>query len=223
MSLKKSITPLMISGLAITTMLTGGIGANAQATENIVEVASGNEDFSTLVAAVTAADLAGTLTGPGPFTVLAPTNDAFAALPDGVVDALLLPENKEELTQVLTYHVISGELDSTAVTAAVGTSVATVEGSEVAISENDGNLFVNESQVIIPDVEATNGVIHAIDNVLIPQSLDVDALLATGIETEDHNLVRTGGVSANNSLTTFIFGLGLVTLGVTFLTLKKNN
>ena len=157
--------------------------AAAEATENgtIVEVAVAAGDFNTLVAAVGAADLADTLSGEGPFTVFAPTDDAFAALPDGIVDALLLPENKDALTSILTYHVVSGEVLSTDLTEG---DVATVEGQSVAIGL-EGGVTVNEANVIIADVPASNGVIHAIDAVLLPPDVDAAALLESGDDMSD--------------------------------------
>ena len=139
----------------------------------IVDVAAGNPDFETLVAAVTAADLVETLSGDGPFTVFAPTDDAFDALPEGLVDALLLPENKDALTSILTYHVVSGEVMAADVTAG---DVATVEGSTIAIT-TDGGVMVNEANVVTTDVDASNGVIHVIDAVVVPPTVDVNAVL----------------------------------------------
>jgi uncharacterized surface protein with fasciclin (FAS1) repeats len=139
----------------------------------IVDVAAGNEDFSTLVAAVTAADLVETLSGDGPFTVFAPTDAAFAALPDGVLDALLLEENKATLAKILTYHVVSGEVTSDQIAAG---DVATVEGQTVAITTDDGGVQVNGANVVAADVEASNGVIHVIDAVILPPDVDPSAL-----------------------------------------------
>ena len=139
----------------------------------IVDVAAGNPDFETLVAAVTAADLVETLSGDGPFTVFAPTDDAFDALPDGLLDALLLPENKDALTSILTYHVVSGEVMAADVTAG---DVATVEGSTIAIT-TDGGVMVNDANVVTTDVDASNGVIHVIDKVIVPPTVDAAALL----------------------------------------------
>ena len=138
----------------------------------IVEVASGNPDFSTLVAAVEAAGLVETLSSDGPFTVFAPTNEAFEALPEGVLDALLLPENKDALTSILTYHVVSGEVMAADVTAG---DVPTVEGSTIAIT-TDGGVKVNDANVVATDVDASNGVIHVIDAVIVPPTVDVAAL-----------------------------------------------
>ena len=138
----------------------------------IVDVAASNPDFETLVAAVTAAGLAETLSGEGPFTVFAPTDEAFDALPEGVLDALLLPENKDALTSILTYHVVSGEVMAADVTAG---DVPTVEGSTIAIT-TDGGVKVNEATVTATDVDASNGVIHVIDAVLVPPTVDVAAL-----------------------------------------------
>ena len=140
----------------------------------IVEVAASNEDFSTLVAAVEAAGLVGTLDGEGPFTVFAPTNEAFDALPEGVLDALLLPENEAVLTSILTYHVVAGEITSDQITDG---DVETVEGQSVTIGTEDG-VMVNDATVVIADVEASNGVIHAIDAVLIPPDVDPASLVS---------------------------------------------
>ena len=139
----------------------------------IVDVAAGNPDFETLVAAVTAADLVETLSGEGPSTVFAPTDEAFDALPEGLLDALLLPENKDALTSILTYHVVSGEVMAADVTAG---DVATVEGSTIAIS-TDGGVKVNDANVVTTDVDASNGVIHVIDKVIVPPTVDAAALL----------------------------------------------
>ena len=140
----------------------------------IVDVAVGAGSFDTLVAAVTAAGLAETLSGEGPFTVFAPTDEAFAALPDGLVEALLLPENVDVLTAVLTYHVLGAEVPSSDV--APG-DVETLEGEDVTIGVEDGTVTVNQATVIAVDVEASNGVIHVIDAVLVPPSIDVSTLL----------------------------------------------
>lgn len=144
------------------------------AAETIVDVAAGNPDFSTLVAAVQAADLQGTLSGEGPFTVFAPTNAAFEALPAGLVDALLLPENKEVLTQILTYHVVPGEVMSTDIQPG---EVATVEGQDLTIAVDGGTVTVNGATVEKADIETSNGVIHAINEVLVPPGVDVNSLL----------------------------------------------
>jgi len=138
----------------------------------IVEVASANPDFKTLVAAVTAAGLAETLSGEGPFTVFAPTDAAFAALPAGILDKLLLPENKETLVKILTYHVLGSKVMAADVMAG---KVATVEGSEITIDTTDG-VKVNDAKVTATDVAASNGVIHVIDKVIIPASVDVTKL-----------------------------------------------
>jgi uncharacterized surface protein with fasciclin (FAS1) repeats len=139
----------------------------------IVDVAVGGGNFSTLVAAVTAADLVETLSGPGPFTVFAPTDEAFGALPAGVLDALLLPENKDLLVKILTYHVLSGQVMAADVTDG---DVATVEGQTVALSTANG-VTVNGANVVSADVPASNGVIHAIDAVILPPDVDVASLI----------------------------------------------
>mgnify|MGYP003572711237 FL=1 len=135
----------------------------------IVDVAVGNDDFSTLVAAVQAADLQDTLSADGPYTVFAPTNAAFEALPDGVLDKLLEPENKDTLKEILTYHVVSGEVTSDMIEPG---DVETVEGSTVTITTDGGEVMVNEAKVETADVDASNGVIHSIDAVLLPEDVD---------------------------------------------------
>lgn len=135
---------------------------------DIVDTAIADGRFTTLVAAVGAAELVDTLKGEGPFTVFAPTDDAFAALPAGTVDELLKPENKQKLTDILLYHVVSGKVMAADVTAL--NSAPTVLGKDVAIKVDMGNVYINEAKVIITDIETSNGVIHVIDAVLLPPS-----------------------------------------------------
>ncbi len=131
--------------------------------KNIVQIASSNPDFSTLVEAVKAAGLVDTLQGAGPFTVFAPTNEAFAKLPKGALENLL--KNKEQLVAVLTYHTVSGKVMSKDIQPG---NVKTVEGASVDVSVKDGNVYVNNAKVVKADIEASNGVIHVIDTVLMP-------------------------------------------------------
>ena len=138
--------------------------------KDIVDTAVADGRFTTLVAAVGAAELVDTLKGEGPFTVFAPTDDAFAALPAGTVDELLKPENKQQLTDILLYHVVSGKVMAADVTAL--TSATTVLGKDVAIKVDMGNVYINEAKVIITDIETSNGVIHVIDAVLLPPAED---------------------------------------------------
>ena len=133
---------------------------------DIVDTAVADGRFTTLVAAVQAAELVDTLKGEGPFTVFAPTDDAFAALPEGTVDSLLLPENKQALTDILLYHVVSGKVMAADVTAL--TSATTVLGKDVTVKVDMGNVYINEAQVVITDIATSNGVIHVINAVLLP-------------------------------------------------------
>ena len=135
--------------------------------KDVVDTAVGAGTFETLVAAVTAAELVDVLKGDGPFTVFAPTDDAFAALPDGTVEDLLKPENKDQLTAILTYHVVPGKVMSGDLSN--GMEAATVEGSTVTIM-TDGGVTVEEASVVTADIEASNGVIHVIDKVILPES-----------------------------------------------------
>jgi len=134
--------------------------------KDIVALAAGNEDLSTLVTAVKAAGLVETLQGDGPFTVFAPTNAAFAALPEGTLESLLKPENKDKLTAILTYHVVgakvmSGDLSD-------GQTAKTVNGKEITVKLADGKAMINGATVVAADVKASNGVVHVIDTVIIP-------------------------------------------------------
>lgn len=134
----------------------------------IVEIAAGNDNFSTLVAAVQAAGLAETLSGEGPFTVFAPVNDAFAALPEGTVDSLLMEENRDQLTSILTYHVVPGEYFAAGIDAGEY-ELETVQGDTVNIVVGeDGSVTIDGATVVMADVDASNGVIHAIDQVIMP-------------------------------------------------------
>lgn len=151
--------------LAMLTLLAmAGIPTMAQ-DQTIVEIASGNPDFSTLVAAVQAAGLVETLSGEGPFTVFAPTNAAFEKLGQDTINSVLA--DADLLTAILTYHVVPGSLTSANVAAA--TSLATVQGAEIAVTRSDGQLFLNENVAFVAtDIEASNGIIHVIDTVLLP-------------------------------------------------------
>ena len=133
---------------------------------NIVETAVSNGSFKTLVAAVTAAGLVETLSGAGPFTVFAPVDDAFAALPAGTVESLVEPANKEKLTGILTYHVLAGKVLSTDLTD--GMTATTVNGEKITIHLTGGKVLVNDAEVVIADVATDNGVIHAINKVIMP-------------------------------------------------------
>ena len=133
---------------------------------NIVETAVNHGSFKTLVAAVTAAELVETLSGKGPFTVFAPLDDAFAALPAGTVDSLVQPENKAKLQSILTYHVVAGKVLSTDLTD--GMKAKTVNGAEITIHLKGGKVFINDAEVVVADVQTDNGVIHAINKVIMP-------------------------------------------------------
>ncbi len=149
------------------------VASTASQAESIVDIAAGDDRFSTLVAAVTAAGLAETLAGPGPFTVYAPVNDAFAALPEGTVESLLEPDNKDQLTSVLLYHVDDRKLSANMIPAGSNffkpileteRLCITKDGSGVSIADGTGDV----ANVVIADIEADNGVIHVIDKVLLP-------------------------------------------------------
>jgi uncharacterized surface protein with fasciclin (FAS1) repeats len=147
----------------------GGPAAEAPAT--VVDVAASNDDFSTLVTAVEAAGLAETLNGDGPFTVFAPVNDAFAALPAGTLDTLLLPENGDQLKAVLTYHVVP--LEAMSDDLSDGMTITTVQGQPLTVGVSDAGVTLTDASgnavsVVQADIEAGNGVVHVIDEVLLP-------------------------------------------------------
>jgi len=141
-------------------------------TSNIVELAVATQDLSTLVTAVTEADLVETLSGTGPFTVFAPTNSAFASLPEGTLASLLLPENKAKLQAVLTYHVVAGKVMSSDLSN--GQVVKTVQGANLTVRIADGKVMLEDAtgamaEVVTADIEATNGVVHVINSVVLPE------------------------------------------------------
>jgi uncharacterized surface protein with fasciclin (FAS1) repeats len=146
------------------------VPAFADDKKDIVDTAVGAGSFKTLAAALKAADLIDTLKGEGPFTVLAPTDEAFAKLPEGTVESLLKPENKEKLVAILKYHVIPGKALAADVVKLDGQEVKTVQGEKAKIAVKDGTVTVDGAKVIKTDIEATNGVIHVIDSVILPPS-----------------------------------------------------
>ncbi|MBK6825934.1 MAG: fasciclin domain-containing protein [Chitinophagaceae bacterium] len=150
-----------------TTVTTQETTPPVEVAKDIVDIAAGSADHSTLVAAVKAAGLVETLKGAGPFTVFAPTNAAFNALPAGTVDNLLKPENKADLTNVLTYHVVAGTLKAADLTN--GQKLKTVQGTDLTVSIKDGKVMINGANVTAADLMASNGVIHVIDAVVLPK------------------------------------------------------
>lgn len=225
---------LMVATLSLAAITLGGIAfspvAGAQPEEEcetIVEIAAGNPDFSTLVTAVTEAGLVETLSGDGPFTVFAPTNAAFEALPDGTLESLLAdPEGA--LTDILTLHVIAGEVDSAAATAAAGTNVETL-GGPVAVALEGESLTVGGATVVQADIEACNGIIHVIDAVITAPAAEAPAPttppttapeaaaggesmpMPTRVDTGDSGLAASAGV--NGMLVALLAGLAIVGLG----------
>ena len=151
---------------AAASMLASTAAFAAGHTKDIVDTAIDAGSFETLVAAVQAADLVETLKGEGPFTVFAPTNAAFAKLPAGTVDTLLKPENKQKLTDVLTYHVVAGAVYASDVVEL--SEATTVQGGSIEITVSDGAVMVDNANVVTTDIEASNGVIHVIDGVILP-------------------------------------------------------
>ncbi|MDG3087107.1 fasciclin domain-containing protein [Vibrio hannami] len=160
---KKLITAIFTFAISLSSFAGGSYAMK----KDIVDTAVESGSFNTLVAAVQAAGLVDTLKGDGPFTVFAPTDEAFAKLPEGTVDSLLLPENKEQLIAVLTYHVVPGKVMASDV---VGiNSAATVQGQNIMVSTSGNSVMIDNANVVATDVLASNGVIHVIDSVILPR------------------------------------------------------
>jgi len=157
---------LILSAVLMITLSGTGFANGGMGTMDVVDTAINADDFNTLVTAITEADLVEALKAEGPFTVFAPTDAAFAALPEGVLDGLL--ENTDELRNVLLYHVVSGKVMAEDVVGLDGEMVETLFGEDVMVKVEDGMVYINDAQVVTTDIEATNGVIHVIDTVLVP-------------------------------------------------------
>ncbi len=166
-SIRKSFVGILACVTFIATAaLAGGHSAYKAKQADIVDTAVAAGQFNTLAAALTAADLVDTLKGDGPFTVFAPTDEAFAKLPEGTVESLLEPENRDKLVAILTYHVVPGKVLAEDVVAL--NSATTVNGSDVSIAVEDGSVRIDNATVVATDIAASNGVIHVIDSVILP-------------------------------------------------------
>lgn len=157
---------LFAAVLLVATSAFAGEPGKAAGSKDIVDTAVSAGDFKTLVAAIKAAGLVDTLKGTGPFTVFAPTDEAFAKLPAGTLDELLKPENKDKLVSILTYHVVSGDVMAKDVVKL--NSAKTINGKDVTIKTENGKVYIDNAQVVKPDIKASNGVIHVVDTVLLP-------------------------------------------------------
>lgn len=164
--MKKMLISMMLVGITATPAIAGHHN-EMKAEKNIVEIAAGNPDFETLVAAIKAAGLAETLSGKGPFTVFAPTDAAFAKLPAGTLETLLKPENKAKLVSILTYHVVSGKVKAADVVKL--DTATTVNGKTADITVTGSKVKIDAANVTATDISASNGVIHVIDSVIIPE------------------------------------------------------
>ena len=158
-----------LTSLALVGIMAAGSPARAQQAGDIVDTAVAAGSFTTLAKALTAADLVATLKGPGPFTVFAPTDAAFAKLPAGTLENLLKPENKDKLRRVLTYHVVAGKVRAADVVKLQ--SAKAVSGDTIGVKVKDGKVSVDAANVTKTDIEASNGVIHVIDTVILPKGL----------------------------------------------------
>lgn len=167
--MKTQFIRLTVAAVAAVALVAGSTVAKAQQPKDIVDTAVAAGSFKTLAAALQAAGLIETLKGKGPFTVFAPTDDAFAKLPAGTVADLLKPENKAKLTAILTYHVVPGAVMASTVVTMNGKEVKTVNGQMVKIGVNGSVVTVNGAKVTATDIKASNGVIHVIDTVILPK------------------------------------------------------
>jgi uncharacterized surface protein with fasciclin (FAS1) repeats len=200
MKMKKNVLGVAVAFVTLGALTTGVF---AQATQNIVQLAQGTDSLSTLVTAVTEANLVDTLSdADASFTVFAPTNEAFNALPAGTLDSLLAQESKKDLTDILTYHVVDSKVLSSALTD--GQKITTLNGQQLEVSIDGDTVSINNAKVVTADVEATNGVVHIIDSVLLPAA-----------DAEQHSLADTGLVNTSIfALITFSILLGLSGLGL---------
>ncbi len=170
-SAAKKILVLVFFGSMLSLSMVASAGDHAKKMvkkSDIVDIAASNESFSTLVAAVKAAGLVDTLKSEGPFTVFAPTDDAFAKLPEGTLEMLLKPENKDKLVSILTYHVVPGAVMSKDINGK--SKVKTVQGDKVKIKAKEKGISINNAKVVKADIAASNGVIHVVDTVILPKS-----------------------------------------------------
>ena len=166
---KSILIAVSVAAMSMSVFADGhGYHKKAEAQPTIVSIAAGNPDFSTLVTALKAADLVDALQGNGPFTVFAPTNDAFAKLPAGTVEDLLKPENKDKLVAVLTYHVVPGNVYAKDVVKL--DSASSLQGDTIDIKTSMGKVMVDGANVVMTDIKGSNGVIHVIDSVILPNS-----------------------------------------------------
>ena len=163
-SIHFTLTALAIAALLVAPLSAGSYGKKAS--QDIVDTAIAAGSFKTLVAAAQAAGLVDALKADGPITVFAPTDEAFARLPEGTVENLLKPENKDQLVAILTYHVVPGQVDAAQVTSL--DTAKTLQGESIDIAVKDGKVYIDNAQVITADIAASNGVIHVIDHVILP-------------------------------------------------------
>lgn len=200
-----------VAALAVMLLLAGALPTLAQGDKNIVEIAAGDDRFETLVTAVQAAGLVDTLQGEGPFTVFAPTDDAFAALPAGTLEALLA--DTDTLTKILTYHVVPGKVMAADVVGLNGQEAGTVQGENVMVKVDGGNVMINDANVIITDIEASNGVIHVIDKVIIPPTVAAAMASSSSSESAPATMPKTGADNSLPILPMLMLAGGLLLLG----------
>ena len=212
----------LVATMSVLAVIVGGFSATAGAqdtsSQNIVQIAQSNPDLSTLVQAVTAAKLAETLSGPGPFTVFAPTNEAFAALPAGTLDTLLA-DPTGQLASILKLHVVSGAVDSKAAIAAAGGTVETL-GGPVTVALSGDKLMVGGATVVTADIKASNGIIHVIGAVITKPATSAEASMPSGVNTGNSGLAAGSGT--NGLLLGFLGGVALLGIATSTVVLSRD-
>ena len=192
-----ALLALSLSTLAPPTQAGGHHGSMKAAGKNIVETAASAGTFETLIAAAKAAGLAGALTGDGPLTVFAPTDEAFGALPAGTIETLLKPENKDQLARILKFHVVSGRVASSALRD--GITVKTLAGARAAIAQTEQGFAIEGARIVATDIDASNGVVHVIDRVILPPEMQaqnaealeiIDLAIDAGVPMFNHGNAR---------------------------------
>jgi uncharacterized surface protein with fasciclin (FAS1) repeats len=201
---------LFAVALVLVLLVAGALPAAAQGEQDIVDTAVAAGNFTTLAQALEAAGLVETLKGEGPFTVFAPTNEAFAKLPAGTLESLL--QDTDTLRSILTYHVVSGEVMAADVTGMSGQDVATVQGETVRVMVNGDQVMINDATVTQADVQASNGVIHVVDTVLIPPSVAAAMSNNTTQQAAPQTMPTTGADNSVPVLPALAIGMGFLLL-----------
>lgn len=214
---------LFVTTAAVAVLLgafTSSAGAQDTSSKNIVQIAQSDPQFSTLVKAVSAAGLADTLSGPGPFTVFAPTDAAFAALPAGTLDTLL-KDPTGELTNILKLHVIAGSVDSKAAAAAAGGTVETL-GGPVAVTESGGSLMFGGAKIVKTDIKASNGIIHVIDAVVTKPASAASSAMPNKVSTGNSGIAAAEDARPMTLVAALLAGVAVLGIGTSTVAIARD-